>query len=107
MEAAERLVAEIDPSRNYPEEFVVYRITGYRPDRGGPPVTLVGEALVPDLVNLVQGLSQGLDLSWNDGGRTAVPLIRWIRRLKVSGKTLQRYRMRSSRKCRTTPPSRD
>jgi RNA polymerase primary sigma factor len=92
MDAAERLVAEIDPGQIYPQDFVIFRITGYRPDRSEAPVSLVGEALVGDLVTLIQRLSRGLSIASDDEGRTAVPLDALARRLKVSTKTLQRYR---------------
>ena len=60
--AAEQLAGEIERDRVYPEEFIVYRVTGYRPERPAPPVTLVGAALVTDLVTLIQRLSRRLDL---------------------------------------------
>ncbi|MCZ6446325.1 MAG: hypothetical protein O6758_09085, partial [Planctomycetota bacterium] len=92
MEAAEQLVAQIDPQQVYPEEFIIFRITGYRPDLPDEPVGLVGEALVADLVTLIQRLSQGLDLSSLNDDRTPVMLDDLARRLNVSAKTLQRYR---------------
>ncbi|MHC4081307.1 MAG: hypothetical protein ACYSU2_08325 [Planctomycetota bacterium] len=94
MDAAERLATEIEPGQVYPQEFVIFRITGYRPDRAESPTALVGEALVGDLVTLIQRLSQGLDIPSDDEGRTAVPLEVLAHRLKVSAKTLQRYRQR-------------
>jgi AraC-like DNA-binding protein len=94
MDAAERLAAQIDPGQVYPQEFVIFRITGYRPDRTESPVALVGEALVGDLVTLIQRLSHSLSITSDDEGRTAVPLDDLTGRLKVSAKTLQRYRQR-------------
>ena len=96
MDAAEELVAQIDPGQIYPQEFVVFRITGYRPDHTEQPVALVGEALVPDLVTLIQRLSRTLDLPWEGEGRRAIALDDLARRLNVSAKTLQRYREGSS-----------
>lgn len=92
MNAAERLVTEIDPHHNYPLDFVVFRVTGYRGDGAQEPLTFMGEALLPDLVNLVQQLSHGLDLPADDAGRRAGDLSEVARRLKVSAKTLGRYR---------------
>ncbi|MHC4967144.1 MAG: hypothetical protein ACYTF4_00855 [Planctomycetota bacterium] len=92
LDAAERLVAEIEPGQIYPQDFVIFRITGYRHDRSEAPVALVGEALVGDLVTLIQRLSRDLSIASDDEGRTAVPLDVLARRLKVSAKTLQRYR---------------
>ena len=92
MDAAERLLAEIDPQRNYPVDFIVYRVTGYRPDSRGEPVTLVGEALVGDLVNLVQELSRGLALHADSSGRRAVAVEQVAQRLNISVRSLHRYR---------------
>jgi hypothetical protein len=92
MDSAERLLEEIDPQRNYPVDFVVYRITGYRPDTKGEPVTLVGEALVGDLVNLVQELSRTLELPADSPGRRALAIEDVARRLNISVRSLHRYR---------------
>ncbi len=92
MSAAERLVNEIDPRQNYPQDFVVYRVTGYRSDRREEPLTLVGEALLPDLVTLVAQLSRGLDLPADYARRRAADLPAVARRLRVSAKTIGRYR---------------
>ncbi len=92
MNAAEALLADIEPGRNYPEDFVIWRITGYRPESRSEPVMLVGEALVGDLASLVQRLSHGLGLGADHGGRSAVALDDVARELNVSAKTLQRYR---------------
>ncbi|MCP3902631.1 MAG: helix-turn-helix domain-containing protein [Planctomycetes bacterium] len=94
MDAAERLVDDIEPDLNYPEEFVTFRITGYRPRTGDEPVTFVGAALVGDLVNLVQELSEALELPQDYHGRQACGLDDVARRLGVSIKTVRRYRRR-------------
>jgi len=92
MTAAEGLVNDLDPARNYPQDFVVYRVTGTRPNRRGEPVTFVGEALVGDLVTLIQRLSDGLELRHDHEGRNALDLDEVASRLRVSTKTVQRYR---------------
>ena len=56
LERAEQLAAEIDPSINYPEDWIVFRITGYRADMPAP-ATIVGEALLGDIGILVERLS--------------------------------------------------
>lgn len=93
MEAAERLIADLDPKQNYPEDFIVFRITGYRPDSAREPVTFVGEALMPDLVTLVQTLSDGLNLKAADVPDGAMTLDAVAEYLRVSPKTVQRYRI--------------
>jgi DNA-directed RNA polymerase specialized sigma24 family protein len=93
MVAAERLIDDVEPDRNYPHDFVTYRITGYRPDVN-EPVTIVGDALLGDLATLIQHLSDGLELAWDHAGRRALPIDEVARRLNVSTKTIQRYRRR-------------
>lgn len=92
MNAAEQLTADIDPAQNYPEEFVVFRITGYRPAFSKESAMLVGEALMPDLINLVQRLSDDLELPPDYEGRHPVPIPETARKLNISTKTVQRYR---------------
>ncbi|MHC4989589.1 MAG: helix-turn-helix domain-containing protein [Planctomycetota bacterium] len=89
MEAAESLVAEIEAAALYPHDFVVFRVTGYRPTTGSE-VMLVGAALVADLVTLVQRLSETVELRETE--RHALTLQEVRSRLNVSPKTLQRYR---------------
>ncbi len=94
MEGAERLAADIDPDQIYPQDFIIFRITGFRSDRTDPVPALVGEALVGDLATFIQRLSYGLDLASDAQPRTPVELDEAARRLNVSTKTLQRYRRR-------------
>lgn len=91
MDSAERLINEIDPDLAYPREFVIFRITGYRPD-GDDMITFAGAALRTDLANLIQRISSTLDLPPHRDGHAALRLNDVAKRLGVSGKTVQRYR---------------
>lgn len=91
MDAAEKLVSEIDADRAFPCAFVTYRITGYRPD-SDDMTTFAGLALRADLANFVQRLSDGLSLEPKRGEHAALSLVAVARRLGVSAKTVQRYR---------------
>lgn len=92
MDAAERLIGDIDSRQNYPEEFITYRITGYRPESSAEPTVLVGQALIQDLANMVLRLSQALTLKANGDKRRALTIDDAAKRINVSTKTLQRYR---------------
>jgi DNA-binding CsgD family transcriptional regulator len=92
MDAAEHLIADIDPNANYPQDFVIFRITGYRPDRIDEPVTFVGQALLLDLLNMVGMLSRELGLSAEYNQRKALTLKEVGERLNIAPKTIQRYR---------------
>jgi len=91
MDAAEQLVSELDPSRNYPESFITYRITSYRPDHETSTL-FVGEALVPDLINFVLHISRDMTLPPDHAGRSAMSIEQVTDRLSITERTLQRYR---------------
>ncbi|MCA9285271.1 MAG: hypothetical protein KDA22_08665, partial [Phycisphaerales bacterium] len=92
MNAAEALVAEVDPETTYPDDFVLWRITGYRRDSAANPVTFPGDRLLGDLVTLVQEISDSLHLEPNERAGGAVPVEAAAEALGVSLRTLQRYR---------------
>ncbi|NNF44912.1 MAG: hypothetical protein HKN62_18065 [Phycisphaerales bacterium] len=92
MNAAETLLPDIEPDRSYPHDFVVFRITGYRPESSGASPMLVGQALRGDLATFVQALSADLELPPDFDDREAITLEAVARELRLSVKTLQRYR---------------
>src|SRR4028119_1040898 len=59
--AAEELLHDIDPAKAYPLEFVVFRITGYRPKTAREDL-LTGIALQHDLGLLVEQVSDTLSV---------------------------------------------
>jgi DNA-directed RNA polymerase specialized sigma24 family protein len=87
---AEQLHDELDPQKNYPIDFVVYRLT----TRRVPPsesVMLVGEAIQPDLRLLIDTLSRSVQMpdDETDPGSTSRELADV---LGVSTKTITRWR---------------
>ncbi len=94
LERAEQLSREIDPAVNYPEDWVVFRVTGYRPQIEAPAI-VVGEALIGDMSALVERLSAAAKIGEKEleqGKFLAAAEVqaRW----GVSRKTLERYRLR-------------
>jgi len=67
LESAEALVRDLDPDRGYPVDFIVFKLTGYRPDDTVADV-IPGVALRADLVTMIQLASRGCLLPW-DGPR--------------------------------------
>lgn len=61
IERAEQMCQQIEPARHYPEDWVVYGITGYRAALDSPAL-FVGSALLSDLSILVETLSEGLEI---------------------------------------------
>ena len=92
MDAAEDLFNEIKPDQLYPMEFVVYRVTGFRPDSGTFDATVVGQALIRDLGAFIQSLSADLELSMDQPRGRAVSLDELARKLEVDRRTIQRRR---------------
>lgn len=115
--------------RTYPLDYIVFRVTGIRPETGraagGPPTVLVGDALLADLPALVERLSAAARLHPHDldgpaaspgrprkGARPPpAPALRgpWLgldelsRRWSIGPKTIERLRRRGllSRRVRT------
>ena len=94
LDRTRKLAAEIDPARNYPEEWVIFRVTGYRPQNAGETV-FVGEALLGDISALVERLSAAAGLRHAElKGGDYLELAALEKRWSVSRKTLERYRRR-------------
>ncbi len=94
VERAEALAREVDPARKYPPEWIVFRVTGYRPDTtpaGDEPVT--GEVLLADLSAFVERLCDATRLTHAEAP-LAIDADALARKWNVSRKTLDRYRRR-------------
>ncbi len=86
----ERLHDQLDPAKNYPLDFLFYRITGYRRE-DKDAVVLAGEAVLPDLRLMIDSLSRSMRMAVdeNDPVETIHQL---ADRLGVSTKTIGRWR---------------
>ena len=67
VEAAERLIAEIDGEKSYPYEYVCFRITGYRPENA-VAANITGQDLRHDLRLFVEDLSDSADMTADNIG---------------------------------------
>ena len=95
VDAAEALLQVLDPRKEYPYEFVVYRLTGYRPPGGNLPGEMMeGKALQADLLALMLDLCDSFALRTSDYGETVYDIPALCRRFSVSTKTIQRWRGR-------------
>jgi RNA polymerase primary sigma factor len=95
--SAETLLHEIDASKAYPLEFIVFRITGYHPRAqrtGLGPDLLTGLALHHDLGLLIEELSDSLDLQAAEAGEPVLSIDDVTEKFNVSSKTIQRWRRR-------------
>lgn len=92
LERTEALAYELDVAGSFPLDYVVFRVTGYRPEQSKDSL-IEGEALLGDLATLAEHLSAAakIDLASLDGALSADELCeKW----SVSRKTLERYRRR-------------
>lgn len=90
IQRTEQLHDEIDPTRNYPLEFLTYRITDHRIPLESN-TTLVGQAVQPDLRLLIDSLSKSIELppSKTEDEESTAQL---ATRMSVSEKTIARWR---------------
>jgi DNA-binding transcriptional MerR regulator len=92
IEAAEAFVREIDVNQIYPHDFVVWRLTGYRPDSDTAPAMHLGAALITDLVNFIQAVSFDIDIAIDHANRHALTINQAAVKMGVTDRTLRRYR---------------
>jgi RNA polymerase sigma factor (sigma-70 family) len=91
--AAEGLIHSIDSTRGYPYDYIVFRITGYRP-RAGSAELLTGAALLHDLGLLIERLSETLNMPTGALPEPVLTIEDVCQRFNVTSKTIQRWRRR-------------
>jgi RNA polymerase sigma factor (sigma-70 family) len=92
MVRAEQLLAEIDPARQYPYQFICYRITEFRPE-SYPELVITGQDLKHDLFSLIHELAQSMPaMPVESMAEPVLTLEQMSKRLNVSTKTINRWR---------------
>ncbi|HEY7119333.1 MAG TPA: sigma-70 family RNA polymerase sigma factor [Tepidisphaeraceae bacterium] len=89
--AAEDLLHTLDPSRAYPLDFLIFRITGYHP-RHGEALLFPGAALQHDLGQLIETVSDSLDLRSAAVSEPVLSIDDVTEKFNVTSKTIQRWR---------------
>lgn len=93
MRSAEALAEEITPGQDYPHDYIVFRLTGYRPDRSEHSDTIyAGETILADLAVLVERLSDSLNLTSEELGESCLTMPQLQAHWSVSERTINRYR---------------
>jgi RNA polymerase sigma factor (sigma-70 family) len=90
---AETMLAELDPRKQYPYQFVCFRILGYRPE-SYPGLVLDGADLVHDLRMFIEDLSGSTHIDSTAVGEPVWTVDELSRNLRVSTKTITRWRDR-------------
>ena len=91
IDAAEKLLQELQIKQDYNFEFVCFRITGYRMDPG-PIVKISGKNLRSDLHNFIEDLSESADLAASEFGQPVLTVEDLSKKFNVSTKTISRWR---------------
>ena len=87
-------MAEIEPSRQYPYQYICFRITEYRPDLY-PDLLIDGPELQHDLYLFVAELARSLPpVPVETVDEPVLTLVQMSRQLNVSTKTINRWRHR-------------
>jgi RNA polymerase primary sigma factor len=91
IDRAEALLAEIEPDRLYPIDYVTFRITGYRPEIT-PSAVLDGPDVTHDLLTFIEDISRTVG---QDASQVAEPVLTVEAvglRFNVSTRTVNRWR---------------
>jgi RNA polymerase primary sigma factor len=91
LDRAEELTYLVEPRKAYPLDFVIFKITEYRPKMGGEDL-LAGSALIHDLCLLVEQVSESLALRVSEAGQPVLGIEDICARVNVTSKTVQRWR---------------
>jgi RNA polymerase sigma factor (sigma-70 family) len=91
IDRAEQLLAEIEPGRCYPYEYLCFRITGYRPE-GAPALVLDGSDVRHDLRLFVEDLSATVEQKAEQATEPVLTVDEVSRRFNVSVRTVTRWR---------------
>jgi RNA polymerase sigma factor (sigma-70 family) len=94
LKRTERLLAEMADDKQYPYQYVCYRITDYRPD-AYPDLLIAGEDLRHDLGLLIADLANSLPaVPIEEMAEPVLTLEQMSEKLNVTTKTLNRWRKR-------------
>lgn len=92
--AAEQLLMILDSEREYPYDFIVYRITGYRPRSEGTTQLLSGRDLLADLRVWIAQLSDELEQNISEITEPVYTVEQLSEKFSVSTKTIRRWQKR-------------
>ena len=94
LDRAEELLDIIEKDKEYPFEFVCYRITGYRPEEGAGHRLIRGDELAEDLQIFMWKLSGQVAPPANEQSEEVYTKKQLARKMHISTKTIDRWRKR-------------
>lgn len=93
MERAEALLQELTPEKEYPYQYICYRVTEYRPDNY-PDLLLDGADVIHDLRLFIEDVSASTNVSPEDVDEPVLTVEEVSERFNISTKTVNRWRQR-------------
>lgn len=93
LQAAEKLLEDLEPNKAYPHEWIIHRLTGYRPKVYSEDL-FPGQAIQHDLGLLVEQVSETLDIRTSQTEEPVLTIEDVSARFSVTSKTIQRWRRR-------------
>jgi len=94
LRAAGDLARIIDPDKDYPFEFICYKLTGYRPKEDLSGKFISGADLVHDLQIIINRLSRKVAPKASDLDEPVYTVDQLAQRMNVSTKTIRRWRQK-------------
>ena len=94
LDAAEKLYAIIEPQKEYPFEFIIFHITGFRPKNLPEQILIKGDELAKDLRTFIARLSSQMDIDADEQKQKVYTIDQLAKTLNVSPKTINRWRQR-------------
>lgn len=91
---AEKLISIIDAEKDYPFEFICFKITGYRPKSGGKEILISGAELADDLHIFISSLSGQVAQLVSEQNQNVFTCQSLADDFGVSTKTIDRWRKR-------------
>jgi RNA polymerase primary sigma factor len=88
---AEHLLAELDPTRSYPYEYICYRVTNFRPE-SYPDLKVTGQEATHDLRLFVEDVSDAANVRAEAAGERVLTVEVLAKEFNVSTKTISRWR---------------
>ncbi|HUP82308.1 MAG TPA: sigma-70 family RNA polymerase sigma factor [Pirellula sp.] len=88
---AETLLSELDPSKNYPYDFLFFRVTDVRPDSTGYRL-IKGDDAVHDLRLFVEDITDSMNLRVEEANEPVHTVEDLSKMFNVSTKTISRWR---------------
>lgn len=94
LDAAEKLLAIIEPDKEYPFDFVCYRITGFHPKGSAEQPLIKGNELLEDLQVFIIKLSGRIAPPVTEQRQKVYTVDEMAKEFNVSTKTINRWRKR-------------